>query len=311
MNSQLAAPQLSVPSSPTKPEKLPPGATGPGTITAQLAPASYSSAQTQQTTLVGSESALDLAAIAATHWIAKGATLAVPLTVEALDLGVPQANVAIQFTVVNGTASLSSTTATTSSAGLASVTAQVANLSATVQVSACVSPANAPCQTFTLFAVPASSWTLEPVSGTLQVVPNGQPFQPLAMRVTDGSSADNPVMGVNVTFVTTLERNPQPPGGGPPAGGDVQGQDDAPIILGTSQTQIVTGQDGLASITPSVGNLGPCDAFIAVTAGSATAQFELESVDPLPSETQPPQKKAGWEPPRIAVSPKPRTAPEN
>ncbi len=269
-----------------------PTATGPGTITAELAPASYSPAQTQQTTLVGTETTLDLAAITPTRWIAKGATLAVPLTVEALYLGVPQANVAIKFTVTNGTASLSPSTATTNSSGLASVTAQVTNLSATLQVSACVSPANSPCQTFTLFAVPVSSWKLEAVSGTVQVVPNGYPFQPLVMRVTDGSSADNPVMGVNVTFVTTLERNPQGPGN-PPPGGDFAGQNGMPVILGTSQTQVVTGQDGLASITPTVGSLGPCDAFITVTAASAAAQFELENVDPLTAEQPPPKKSGG------------------
>ncbi len=268
-----------------------PTATGPGTITAELAPASYSPAQTQQTTLVGTETTLDLAAIGPTVWIAKGATLGVPLTVEALDLGAPQANVAIKFTVTNGTASLSSSTATTNSSGFASVTAQVTNLSANVQVSACVSPANNPCQTFTLFAVPSSAWKLESVSGTVQVVPNGEPFQPLVIRVTDGSSADNPVMGVNVIFLTTLERNPQGPGGGPPPG-DFAGQDDMPVILGTSQTQVVTGQDGLASIAPTVGSLGPCNAFITVTAGSATAQFELENVDPLAAAQQP-QKSGG------------------
>ena len=270
-----------------------PTATGPGTITAELAPASYSPAQTQQTTLVGTETTLDLAAIAPTFWIAKGATLGVPLTVEALDLGTPQSNIAIKFTVTNGTASLSSATATTNSSGLASVTAQVTSLSATVQVSACVSPANSPCQTFTLFAVPPSAWKLEAVSGTVQVVPNGQTFQPLVMRVTDGSAADNPVMGVNVTFLTTLERNPQGPGGGPPAGGDFAGHDGMPVILGTSQTQAVTGQDGLASITPTVGSLGPCNAFITVTAGSATAQFELENVDPLAAQPPPPKKNGG------------------
>ena len=277
-----------------------PTATGPGTITAELAPTSYSPAQTQQTTLVGTETSLDLAAIAPTFWIAKGATL-VLLTVEALDLGAPQANVAIKFTVTNGAASLSSSTATTNSSGLAGVTAQVTNLSATVQVSACVSPANSPCQTFTLFAVPASSWKLEAVSGTAQVVPNGQPFQPLAMRATDGSSADNPVMGVNVTFVTTLERNPQGPGGGPSPGSDFAGQDGMPVILGTSQTQVVTVQDGLASIVPTVGSLGPCDAFIAVTAGSATAQFELENIDPLAAQQPPPQKSGGTPPSRSVV----------
>ena len=213
-----------------------PTATGPGTITAELAPASYSPAQTQQTTLVGTETTLDLAAIAPTFWIAKGATLAVPLTVEALDLGAPQADVAIKFTITNGTASLSSNTATTNSSGLAGVTAQVTNLSATVQVSACVSPGNSPCQTFTLFAVPASAWKPEAVRGTMQVVPNGQPFQRLVMRVTDGSAADNPVTGVNVTFLTTLERNPQGPGGGPPPGGAFAGQNDMPVILDVADT---------------------------------------------------------------------------
>ena len=249
-----------------------PTAVGPGTITAGLAPASYSPAQTQQTTLVGTETVTDLAAIAPTNWIAKGATLPVPLTVEALSSGVPQANVGIKYTVVNGTAALSSSTAITNAAGLASISAQITSISATVQVSACVTPANAPCQTFTLFAVPSSSLTLAAVGGNVQVVPTGKPFQPLVMRVTDGSSADNPVMGVNVTFTTTLERNPQ-------------GRSGAPVLLGTSQTQVVTGPDGLSTITPTVGSFGPCDALIVVTAGSATAQFDLENVDPILAET--------------------------
>ena len=103
------------------------------------------------------------------------------------------------------------------------------------------------------------------------------------------------VLGVNVTFVTTLERNPQGPGG-PPPGDNFQGQDGMPIILGTSQVQVVTGQDGLASITPNVGSLGPCDAFVTVTAGSATAQFELESLDPISSAQQQPVRRK--QPPR-------------
>ncbi len=38
---------------------------------------------------------------------------------------------------------------------------------------------------------------------------------------------------------------------------------------------------------PTVGSVGPCNAFITVTAGSAAAQFELENVDPLAAEQQP------------------------
>jgi hypothetical protein len=295
-------------------------AIGQSTITAQLAPASYQPPQTQQATLVGTASAQDLAALSPTRWLAQGITLGLTLTVEALNMGVPQAGVNIRFTVTNGSASLSPTTATTNSAGMATTTATVTNLNATVQVSACVTPAGSPCQTFTIFAVPPTSWKLEAVSGSSQIVPNGQPFQPLVMRVTDGSASDNPVQGTTVTFQTTLERNPQGSGGGPPQGNamkaqnaegaplklsfglsgelnamtdtgapQIAAQDAAPVILGTSQTQVVSDQNGLAAITPTVGDQGPCDAFIVVTAGSATTQFELINVDALPSTWQPPQ----------------------
>jgi len=277
-----------------------PAALGQATISAALAPAAYQPAETQLATLVGTASTLDLAAVAPLRWLAQGATLGVPMTVEALNIGVPQANVNLKFTVTNGSATLSSSTATTNSSGMASVTAQVTNFNATVQVSACVTPAGSPCTTFALFAVPSTSWTLGAVSGAFQIVPNGQPFQPLVMRVTDSSAADNPVQGVNVTFLTTLERLAQGSGGGGQGntdrgqGGAQQNgmaQDGSPVILGTSQTQVLSDQNGLTSITPTVGTLGPCDAIITVSAGLATAQYDLENVDALPSTEQPPPVK--------------------
>ncbi len=240
-----------------------PTATGQSTITIALAPASYSPQQSQQATVVGTSSALDLVAVAPTRWVGQGATIAVPLTVEALDLGVPKANVAINFALTKGTAALSAGSGTTNGSGFATVTAQITNQNADVQVSACVTPNNSPCQTFTLFSTPASLWTLETVSGSPQVVPAGQQFQPLVMRVTDGSAAANPVMGVNVTFQTTLARVPE---------------DGMPVILGSSEAQVVSTQDGLASIIPSAGSVGPCDVFITVSAGSSTVQVQMESV---------------------------------
>ncbi len=240
-----------------------PTATGQSTITIALAPASYSPPQSQQATVVGTSSALDLVAVAPTRWVGQGATLAVPLTVEALDLGVPKANVAINFALTRGTAALSGSSGTTNGSGVATVTAQLTNQNADVQVSACVAPSNSPCQTFTLFSTPASLWTLETVSGSPQVVVTGQPFQPLVMRVTDGSSASNPVMGVNVTFLTTLARVPE---------------DGMPVILGSSQAQVVSTQDGLASMVPSAGSVGPCDVFITASAGSSTVQVQMENV---------------------------------
>ncbi len=131
-------------------------------------------------------------------------------------------------------------------------------------MSACVAPNNAPCQTFTLFAWPPSLWTLETVRGSSQVVLTGQAFQKLVMRVTDGSAAANPVMGVNVTFATTLAR---------------VSENGMPVLLGSPQPlQIVTTQDGLASIVPSAGSVGPCDVFITVSAGQSTAELQMESV---------------------------------
>ena len=240
-----------------------PTATGPSTITIALAPASYSPPQSQQATVVGTSTTLDLAAVTPTQWVGQGATIAVPLTVEALNLGMPLASVPVNFAITRGTASLSAGSATTNGAGLASITASLTNLSANVQISACVAPNNAPCQTFTLYASPPSLWTLETVSGSSQVLTTGQSFQPLVMRVTDGSVAANPILGVNVTFATTLAR---------------VSENGLPVLLGSSQAQVVTDQNGLASIVPSAGNAGPCDVFITVSAGQSTAQLQMQSL---------------------------------
>jgi intimin len=239
-----------------------------------LAPASYSPPQSQQATLVATSTTLDLAAVAPTRWVGQGATLTVPLTVEALDLGVPVANVTVNFVLTRGTASLSANSATTNSSGLATITTSFTNLSSNVQVSACVAPNNSPCQSFTLFSTSPSLWTLEAVSGSSQAVTSGQAFQPLVMRVTDGSSAANPVMGVSVAFATTLTELSAGQGG--PGG----------ILLGSSQTEVGTDQNGLASIVPSAENVGPCAVFITVSAGQSTAQLQMESV-PTIVPTQP------------------------
>ncbi len=254
-----------------------PTATGPSSITVALAPLSYSPPQTQSATVLGTSSALDLAALTPTRWIGQGATVAVPLTVEVLDLGVPQPNVAINFKLTTGTASLSSASATTNGFGFASVTASVANQNSDVQVTACVALGNSPCQTFTLFSTPSSMWTLETVSGSSQAVTSGQVFQPLAMRVTDGSLAANPVLGVPVRFKTTLATIGHGQGG-PPGGGSSTSGASQPVLLGSSQAQVVTSQDGIALIVPSAENVGPCDVFVAVNAGNASVQFQMENL---------------------------------
>jgi hypothetical protein len=220
-------------------------------------------------------SVLDLAAINPTRWVAQGATVSTQLLVEALSLGVPQANVSINFSVTHGTASISASSGTTSVSGYAAVTANIMNQNGDVQVLACVSPNNTPCQTFTLFSTPASLWKLETASGSSQFILSGQSFQPLRMRVTDSSTADNPVMGVNVIFSTTLAQISSQNGG--QGGETITGSGGMPVVLGQSQMQLATDVNGLASVVPSTGNVGPCDVFITVRAGTNTAQFQMES----------------------------------
>jgi hypothetical protein len=136
--------------------RVTPTVTGASTITALLAPASYSPPQSRQATVVGTASALDIGAVAPTKWIGQGATLDVPLTVRVLSQGVPQGNVVVNFNVSKGSATLSAGNATSDDSGYAAINTHVANHSADVQVTACVAPNNNPCQSFTLFATPAA-----------------------------------------------------------------------------------------------------------------------------------------------------------
>src|SRR4029077_20994496 len=104
-----------------------PTETGQSTITIALAPASYTPPQSQQATVVGTSSTLDLVAVTPTRWVGQGATLAVPLTVEALNLGVPKANVAVNFAITKGTASLSAGNRNTNPPGVAHIHTQAPN----------------------------------------------------------------------------------------------------------------------------------------------------------------------------------------
>jgi hypothetical protein len=258
-----------------------PTAVGTGTIAATLAPASYESPQSKQATVLGTASPLDLGTVEPTRWIATGATVDIPLTVRVLNMGEPQNNVLINFRVSKGAGGLTSGTGNTNNTGYASTTVHIANQNADVQVTACVAPHNAPCQTFTMFATPASNWTLETVSGSNQVMPVGQSFQPLVLRVTDGSSPSNPVIGVNLVFNVTLERFPKNGGGGGGDDGGGGGGGGMPVILGIYQSQATTADRGLASMLPSVHDVqGYCDVLIALTAGNIKQTFHLQVVQP-------------------------------
>jgi hypothetical protein len=103
----------------------------------------------------------------------------VPLTTRLLSNGVPVIGTTINFQVALGTASLSLGSLTTDSSGYARSTLHVPSLASDVQGTACLAPANNPCQSFYVLMVAPSSIRMENVSGSQQAIWVGQSFQPL------------------------------------------------------------------------------------------------------------------------------------
>ncbi|MGD1080652.1 MAG: hypothetical protein ABR881_20215 [Candidatus Sulfotelmatobacter sp.] len=246
---------------------LTPAATGVATITATLAPAAYGSSKSVSATLYATESASDIGVSTPYLWIAQGATVSLPLTARVLSNGAPQNNVKVNFTIVSGSGTLSAASAQTNSSGYATVTLTVTQLAASVQVSACVAPGNAPCQVIYANPVPLGNQNLRPVAGSGQVS-TGQAFQPVIVRVTDSSTPPNSVIAARVAFLTTVLRA----SGTSPEGGNEETNptDPAmPVILQVSQSNATTDINGLASIVPSAGAFSaPLEVDVAVTAGT-------------------------------------------
>ncbi len=245
---------------------LTPSAAGVANITATLAPGAYSSSPSVGAALNATETASDIGLSTLYPWIAQGATVSFPISARVLSNGTPQSNVKVTFTVVTGAGTLSAGSAQTNSSGYATVNLTVTQFAALVQVSACVAPANTPCQTLYANPVPLSQQILQSVSGAGQVS-TGQPFQPVIVRVTDSSSPPNPVIGANVAFLTTVLR----PGGrlSDGSGESDSGNPAMPVILKVSQSSAVTDINGLANIVPSAGGFAaPVEVDLGVTAGA-------------------------------------------
>jgi hypothetical protein len=248
---------------------------GTMTITAQLAPASYSPAKQVQATLFATSSALDLSLSSPSVWIAQGATLDVPLSSTVLVNGVATSGRTVNYSVTQGTASLASATASTNSNGIATTTVHLVSMAAEVDISACVSPQNSPCKIFRLFVVAASSLRLVPVAGSLQFAAMGQRFQPVTVRVTDTSG--DPVRGANITFQLLIGRDH---GGdsGVSIGDTNIGHRPLPVVLASSKSVAISDTNGLASIQPT--NAGIPGAIViqgTASVGIATLPFAAES----------------------------------
>jgi len=260
---------------------LTPGATGVSTITATLAPGVYSPSKSVNATLNGVESASDIGVTSPYLWISQGATVSVPITARVLSNGTPRSSVQVDFTVVSGSGSLSSASAQSNSTGFATVTLSVTQISAPLQVSACVAPGNTPCGIFYISPVPLVQQNLQLVAGGGQVS-TGPAFQAVVVRVTDSSSPPNPVLGAPVTFTTTILR----PGGMSPGGGSGEtnpGNPSMPVILSVTQQNATTDGDGQASLVPSgTGFSPPVEVDVLTTAGTSASLDEPLQLLPAP-----------------------------
>jgi hypothetical protein len=259
--------------------------TGVMTITAQLAPASYTTPQQVQTTLVGCEmcdgTGLDVALVPQTASVVQGATVNVQLTTRVLSNGVPQNGQVVNFSLYRGSGTLNPASAVTNANGYASTSLELSAFSGEVDGNACVGSNNNPCLGFHVFPVASSTLQLQPVAGNLQLIVVGQTFQTVAVRVTDASVPPNPVLGANVLFQSLLGRtNDNAP---IISGGDTNiTTNPLPIILGTSQASVTSDMNGLASMQPSTeGFQGALAILGTVTTGPGNMPFQLQSLWPM------------------------------
>ncbi len=260
---------------------LTPAVIGVANVTATLAPGVYSPAKSVSVSLNATESASDIGVLTPFFWVAKEASVNVPLTARVLSNGVPQNKANVNFTVVSGSGTLSAARAQTNSNGYATIMLSLTQIASLVQISACVAPGNAPCQTFYATPVAVSALKLQSAAGAGQVS-TGQLFQPVIVRIIDSSSPPNPVLGATVTFQTTIMR----PGGivGSGGGGENNSSNPAmPVILGVNQISVSSDINGLASIVPSSGGFnGPLEVDVGVTTGTgASLNYTLQMVAPL------------------------------
>ena len=250
------------------------------TLTAKLAPASYSNAQQVQATLLGTSSQLDLSLTTPTVWVAQGATLSVPLTVRVLSNGNPAGAMGVNYQITRGGGTLSAPAALTGSNGYATVNLQLSSVTAAVQVSVCVAPSNSPCQVFNATVVATSSLQIQPVAGSLQIATSGQSFQPVMVQVIDSSLAPNGVLGASVFFQSYIGRVPQ----NQPiiwTGEAAISLPGMPVILAKSQATVQSAANGLASFPLSTGGVSGNVAVVgSATAGTASLQFLGQQLGP-------------------------------
>jgi hypothetical protein len=250
------------------------------TLTAKLAPASYSNPQQVQTILLGTSSQLDLSLMTPPVWIAQGATVALPIAARVLSNGSPVSGTMLNYRITEGSGTLSAASVVTDSNGNASVSLRVNSLAASVHVNVCVAPNNTVCHIFKATIVQTSSLQLQPVSGMLQIASPGETLQPAAVRMIDSDTAQHPVAGVSIAFLAYIGRLP----GNRPilwAGEAGVSQPSMPVILAKSQATVQSDINGIASFQLSTAGISGNVAIVGTaTTGNNSVQFEAQQLGP-------------------------------
>jgi hypothetical protein len=265
----------------------------PVTLSAQLAPKSYSPPKQVLATLApNAAAALDIALGTETVWVAQGASVDLSINAIAVSAGTPQPGIAINFLVTKGGPALSSSSGVTDSGGRLSVNLHVPVATEEVHVVACAGPANLPCShTFRMIPIAASALQLQAVSGNRQFAFGGQPLQPVVVRVTDASTPPNPVAAVNVIFQALLTP-PQPDPASVSIGDTNITHNPAPVILGSYQLTSVSDGDGLAQFQLPPSNFPDVEILGTAFAGVATLQLQLRVLPNMPEQAVPARVKS-------------------
>jgi hypothetical protein len=259
-------------------------AAGSFTATAAISASAYVTAS-----VTGVSSALDISAMSPSAWVAQGASGSLPLTVRVLSNGQPVAGRSVQYTVTQGTASLSSASSVSDAAGYATSNLNVTSLAAEVHASACVLPNVSPCSNFYIYAVPASALRLQYAAGEQQIINTAQSFSPVRLRVVESASL-RPVQLAAVTVLSAIFRwQPPPVTTGP-------NLPPPPAVLASTLGVMYSNNEGLATLLPvAATRFGAVVVKVIAWAGTALPlQFELQRL----------WAPAGW----VAATAKPTSA---
>jgi hypothetical protein len=148
----------------------------------------------------------------------------------------------VNWSLMSGSTTLSKSSTTTSTTGLAGYTAAVPAMAAgkSVQLKGCLGDGT--CTVVTAMAESPAAPVVIALSGTAQTIPDNANLAMLTLLVTDGAVPGNPLAGASVIFNQTLYAYSPPAAPGkklPPA-----------KILAQQQVTAVTGASGMVSLQP-------------------------------------------------------------